>query len=69
MSWRSGGFLRALQKDRPMALTVKCPLCGEVVTGANEDSLVAAADKHGDEKHNGMKAPRAMVVGAARHTD
>jgi len=52
-----------------MALTVKCPLCGEVITGADEDSLVAAADGHGDAKHNGMKAPRSMVVGAARRTD
>jgi hypothetical protein len=51
-----------------MALSVKCPLCGETVTGTDEDSLVAAADKHGDEKHNGMKAPRAMVIGAARHS-
>jgi hypothetical protein len=52
-----------------MPLTVKCPLCGEILTGADEDSLVTAADQHGDAKHNGMKAPRAMVVGAARHTD
>jgi hypothetical protein len=52
-----------------MALTVKCPLCGEVITGADEDALVAGADSHGDAKHNGMKAPRAMVIGAARQTD
>ena len=52
-----------------MALTVKCPLCGEVLSGDDEDSLVAAADKHGDEKHGGMKAPRAMVLGAARKSD
>ena len=52
-----------------MALTVKCPLCGEVVAGDNEDALVAAADKHGEEKHGGMKVPRAMVISAARKTD
>jgi hypothetical protein len=52
-----------------MALTVKCPLCGEVITGADEDALVAGADQHGDSKHNGMKAPRAMVIGAARPAD
>jgi hypothetical protein len=52
-----------------MALTVKCPLCGEVVAGTDEDALVAAADQHGDSKHNGMKAPRSMVIGAARKTD
>ena len=49
-----------------MGLTVKCPLCGEIVAGDDEDSLVAAADKHGDEKHAGMRAPRSMVIGAAR---
>ncbi len=52
-----------------MALSVKCPLCGEVLVGADEDALVTAADAHGDQKHNGMKAPRAMVVGAARQVD
>jgi len=52
-----------------MALSVKCPLCGEVLLGADEDALVAAADAHGDSKHGGMKAPRAMVVGAARRVD
>lgn len=52
-----------------MALTVKCPLCGETISGSDENALVAGADKHGDEKHNGMKAPRAMVLGAARSTD
>ena len=52
-----------------MAFTVKCPLCGEVLSGNDEDALVAAADQHGEEKHNGMKAPRAMVIGAARKTD
>jgi hypothetical protein len=52
-----------------MALTVKCPLCGEVLSGENEDALVAAADKHGDEKHGGMKAPRAMVLAVARKSN
>jgi hypothetical protein len=52
-----------------MALSVKCPLCGEIVAGADEDALVAAADAHGEQKHNGMKAPRAMVLGAARKVD
>ena len=51
-----------------MAMTVKCPLCGSILEGADEESLVAAADKHGDEAHNGMKAPRAMVLAAARRT-
>jgi hypothetical protein len=51
-----------------MALTVTCPLCGEILTQPGEDALVAAADKHGEEKHGGMKAPRAMVLGAARET-
>lgn len=51
-----------------MTLTVKCPLCGEVLSGTDEDSLVDAANKHGDEKHNGMKAPRQMVLAAARKT-
>ncbi|HTU80806.1 MAG TPA: hypothetical protein VMF61_01675 [Candidatus Acidoferrales bacterium] len=49
-----------------MALTVKCPLCGAILEGADEDSLVAAADQHGDEKHGGMHAPRTMVLAAAR---
>jgi len=52
-----------------MSLTVKCPLCGEIIAGSDEDSLVAAADKHGDEKHSGMRAPRSMVLGAARKID
>jgi hypothetical protein len=52
-----------------MALTVKCPLCGEVLTGADEDALVAAADKHGDDKHGGMHAPRSMVLGGARQVE
>lgn len=47
-----------------MALQVTCPLCGESVTGADEDALVAAADAHGDDKH-GMRAPRAMIVSSA----
>jgi hypothetical protein len=49
-----------------MGLTVKCPLCGEIIAGHDEESLVAAADKHGDEKHGGMRAPRSMVIGAAQ---
>jgi hypothetical protein len=52
-----------------MALTAKCPLCGEVLSGDEEDGLVASADKHGDERQNGMKAPRAMVLGAARKSE
>jgi adenine-specific DNA methylase len=52
-----------------MALTVKCPLCGEIIGAEDENALVAAADKHGDEKHGGMKAPRAMVLAAARKSD
>jgi len=47
-----------------MALQVTCPLCGQVVTGDNEDALVAAADKHGDDDH-GMRAPREMIVANA----
>ena len=52
-----------------MGLTVKCPLCGEIVAGDDEESLVAAADKHGDDQHGGMRAPRSMVLSAARKTD
>lgn len=51
-----------------MPLTVKCPLCGEILSGDDEDKLVEAAHKHGDDKHNGMHAPRAMIVGAARRS-
>jgi hypothetical protein len=47
-----------------MALQVTCPLCGESITGADEDALVAAADAHGDDKH-GMRAPREMIVANA----
>jgi len=50
-----------------MALQVTCPLCGGVVTGDDEDSLVAAADAHGDENH-GMRAPREMIVANATQT-
>jgi hypothetical protein len=50
-----------------MALQVTCPLCGAVVTGDDEDSLVAAADAHGDETH-GMRAPREMIVANATQT-
>ncbi|MHB8148441.1 MAG: hypothetical protein ACYDGM_14425 [Vulcanimicrobiaceae bacterium] len=51
-----------------MALEVKCPLCGTVITGADEDTLVANADAHGDAEHQ-MRAPRFMIVGAAKHVD
>jgi hypothetical protein len=47
-----------------MALQVTCPLCGQVITGEDEDTLVAAADAHGDENH-GMRAPREMIVSSA----
>jgi len=47
-----------------MAMQVTCPLCGQQITGDDEDSLVAAADSHGDENH-GMRAPREMIVSAA----
>jgi hypothetical protein len=47
-----------------MALQVTCPLCGQVISGEDEDSLVAAADAHGDENH-GMRAPREMIVSNA----
>lgn len=52
-----------------MGYSVKCPLCGELVVGATQDDLVTAADAHGDAKHGGMKAPRAMVLGAARESE
>ena len=52
-----------------MAMTVKCPLCGTILDGADEDALVAAADKHGDENHGGMHAPRQMVLAAARKSE
>ena len=52
-----------------MALTVKCPLCGEIIAGDDEESLVATADKHGDDKHGGMRAPRSMVLAAARKSE
>jgi uncharacterized Zn finger protein (UPF0148 family) len=47
-----------------MAKKVTCPLCGQEVTGENEDALVAAADAHGDENH-GMRAPREMILSSA----
>jgi hypothetical protein len=47
-----------------MAYKVTCPLCGEVVTAADEDALVIAADTHGDDKH-GMRAPREMILSSA----
>lgn len=48
-----------------MAMKVSCPLCGDVIDGADEDSLVTAADAHGDEKHGGMHAPREMILANA----
>ena len=48
-----------------MAMQVTCPLCGQTVTGDDEDALVAAADAHGDENH-GMRAPREMREVPAR---
>ncbi len=51
-----------------MALEVKCPLCGTVIEGADEDTLVANADAHGDAEHQ-MRAPRFMIVGAAKHVE
>jgi hypothetical protein len=50
-----------------MALQVTCPLCGQAISGEDEDSLVAAADAHGDENH-GMRAPREMIVANATQT-
>ncbi|MBD5657450.1 MAG: DUF1059 domain-containing protein [Candidatus Eremiobacteraeota bacterium] len=47
-----------------MAKQVTCPLCGQTITGDDEDALVAAADSHGDENH-GMRAPREMIVSNA----
>ena len=47
-----------------MAKKVTCPLCGQDITGSDEDALVAAADAHGDENH-GMRAPRDMIVSSA----
>jgi hypothetical protein len=48
-----------------MALQVTCPLCGQSIEGDTEDTLVAAADSHGDENH-GMRAPREMIVSSAQ---
>ena len=47
-----------------MAMQVTCPLCGQTVSGDDEDALVVAADAHGDENH-GMRAPREMIVASA----
>ena len=47
-----------------MAKQVTCPLCGQTLTGENEDALVSAADAHGDENH-GMRAPREMILSSA----
>jgi hypothetical protein len=49
-----------------MAKHVNCPLCGETISGADDDALVEAADKHGDDAHNGMHAPRAMILATAK---
>ncbi|GAC1441688.1 MAG: hypothetical protein NVS2B8_19900 [Vulcanimicrobiaceae bacterium] len=51
-------------EEMHMAKQVTCPLCGGTVTGENDDALVAAADKHGDEQH-GMRAPREMILSSA----
>jgi hypothetical protein len=48
-----------------MAMQVTCPLCGQTITGEDEDALVSAADAHGDENH-GMRAPREMIVASAQ---
>ena len=47
-----------------MALQVTCPLCGQTISGDDEDALVTAADKHGDDSH-GMRAPREMILANA----
>jgi len=47
-----------------MAMQVICPLCGQAIVGENEESLVTAADAHGDENH-GMRAPREMILSNA----
>ncbi len=60
----SGGPAAPTSKTRGMAKKVTCPLCGQEVTGENEDALVAAADAHGDENH-GMRAPREMILSSA----
>ena len=50
-----------------MAKQVTCPLCGQVITGDDDDALVAAADQHGDDTH-GMRAPREMILANATET-
>ncbi len=47
-----------------MAMQVTCPLCGQAISGDDEDALVAAADAHGDESH-GMRAPRELILANA----
>jgi hypothetical protein len=47
-----------------LAKQVTCPLCGQTITGDDEDALVAAADAHGDDSH-GMRAPREMILASA----
>jgi len=51
-----------------MALEVKCPLCGAIISGADEDTLVANADAHGDTEHQ-MRAPRFMILAAAKRVE
>ena len=48
-----------------MALQVTCPLCGTTIAGDSEETLVTAADAHGDEAH-GMRAPREMIISNAQ---
>jgi predicted small metal-binding protein len=50
-----------------MAYQVICPLCGQTISGDDEDALVNAADAHGDENH-GMRAPREMILANAQET-
>jgi len=47
-----------------MAKQVTCPLCGQTITGADDEALVTAADAHGDDVH-GMRAPREMILSNA----
>ena len=35
-----------------MAYQVTCPLCGQTISGDDEDALVNAADAHGDEREH-----------------
>jgi len=40
-------------KEKRMAKQIDCP-CGERITGANDDELVAATEQHIGEKHPEM---------------